>query len=58
MKTALISFCVATLVAILVYFALPATMYVEKAGNIIVLSFIGAAAVAALILRRRRRPRG
>ena len=58
MRTAFISLCVAALVATIVYFALPATMYVEKAGNIIVLSFIAAAAVAALILRRHRRPRG
>jgi hypothetical protein len=33
-------------------------MYVEKAGNIIVLSFIAAAGVTALILRRHRRLRG
>lgn len=58
MRTASISLCVASLVAILVYFALPPTMYVEKAGNIIVLSFIAAAGVTALILRRHRRLRG
>jgi hypothetical protein len=29
-------------------------MYVEKAGNIIVLAFIGASVVTSLLLRRKR----
>lgn len=57
MRRAFISLCVASLVAILVYLALPPTMYVEKAGNIIVLSFVGTAVVVALLLRRRGRRR-
>jgi hypothetical protein len=52
MKRMFISLCVAFLVAVLVYLALPDTMYVEKAGNILVLSFIGTAVVTALALRR------
>jgi hypothetical protein len=54
MKTTLISLGVAFLVATLVYLALPAEMYVERAGNIIVLTFIGAAVVTSLVLRRKR----
>lgn len=48
MKRTFISLGVAFLVAVLVYLALPDTMYVEKAGNIIVLSFIGTAVVTAV----------
>lgn len=58
MKCTLISLGVATLVAILAYLAilvLAPEMYVEKAGNIIVLAFIGAAVVTSLVLMRRRR---
>lgn len=51
MKRTFISLGVAFLVAVLVYLALPDTMYVEKAGNIIVLSFIGTAVVTAVALK-------
>jgi multisubunit Na+/H+ antiporter MnhC subunit len=50
-----ISLGVAFLVAVLVYLALPNEMYVEKAGNIIVLAFIGAAVITWLMLMRKRR---
>ncbi len=52
MKCTFISLGLASLVAALVYLALPPTMYVEKAGNIIVLSFIGTAVGTAIVLRR------
>jgi hypothetical protein len=55
MKRTFISLGVAFLVATLVYLALPAEMYVEKAGNIIVLASVGAAVVTWLLLRRGRR---
>jgi hypothetical protein len=55
MKRTFISLGVAFLVATLVYLALPPTMYVEKAGNIIVLAFIGAAVFTSLALRRKRK---
>lgn len=58
MKRTLISLGVAFLVAVLVYLALPSEMYVEKAGNIIVLAFISAAVVTWLMLLRRRRVSG
>lgn len=60
MKTALISFGVAFLMAVLVYIAMlifATGMYVETVGNIIVLSSIGAGIVTALALRLRRRSR-
>lgn len=53
MKNTLISLAVAFLVAVLVYLVLPSKMYVEKAFNIIVLSFIGSAILTALVLRLR-----
>jgi hypothetical protein len=52
MKRTFISLGVAFLVTVIVYLALPPTMYVEKAGNIIVLSFVGSAVVTALALGR------
>lgn len=55
MKRAIISLAVAFLVAVLVYVALPPEMYVEKAGNIIVLAFIGAAVVTFLMLKPRQK---
>lgn len=55
MKNTLISLAVAFLVAVLVYLVLPAKMYVEKAFNIIVLSFISSAVLTALVLRLRGR---
>ena len=55
MKNTFISLVAAFLVAVLVYLALPSKMYVEKAFNIIVLSFIGTAIVTALVLRLRSR---
>lgn len=57
MKRAIISLGVAFMVAVLVYLVLPAKMYVETAGNIIVLSFIGAAVATwvAMWLRNHRR---
>lgn len=57
MKRAIISLGVASMAAVLVYLALPPKMYVETAGNIIVLSFIGAAVATwvALWLRQDRR---
>jgi uncharacterized membrane protein len=57
MKQTFISLVVAFLVAVLVYLALPSKMYVEKAFNIIVLSFIGSAVLTALVLRLRGRRR-
>ncbi|MEX5748571.1 hypothetical protein [Massilia sp. X63] len=57
MKHTFISLVIAFLVAVLVYVALPSQMYVEKALNIIVLSFIGSAVLTALVLRLRRRRR-
>lgn len=51
MKHTFISIVVAFLVAVLVYLALPSKMYVEKAFNIIVLSFMGSAISTALVLR-------
>lgn len=57
MKHTFISLFVAFLVAALVYLALPSNMYVEKAFNIIVLSFIGTAILTALILKLRGRTR-
>jgi len=60
MKTALISFGIAFLMAVLVYIAMlifATGMYVETVGNIIVLSSIGAGIVTALALRLRRRSR-
>lgn len=57
MKNTFISLVVAFLVAVLVYLALPSKMYVEKAFNIIVLSFIGSAIVTALVLRLSSRRR-
>lgn len=54
MKRALISLGVAFLVAVLVYLALPAKMYVETAGNIITISFIGAAVVTWVTLWLRK----
>lgn len=57
MKHTFISLAVAFLVAVLVYVTLPSKMYVEKALNIIVLSFIGSAVLTALVLRLRRRRR-
>lgn len=57
MKRTLISLGVAFLVAALVWLTIivfTPTMYVEKAGNIIVLAFIGAAVVTSLLLRRKR----
>ena len=57
MKRTLISLGVAFLVALLVYFALPDTMYVEKAGNILALSFIGTAIATAFVLWRCGRSR-
>jgi hypothetical protein len=50
-----ISLSVAFLVAVLVYLALPNEMYVEKAENIIVLAFIGAAVITWLVIMRKRR---
>lgn len=55
MKNTFISLVVAFLVAALVYLALPSKMYVEKAFNIIVLSFLGTAILTALVLRLRSR---
>ena len=57
MRRALISLGVAFLVTVLVYLVLPAKMYVETAGNIIVLSFIGAAVAVwvTMWLRNHRR---
>jgi hypothetical protein len=55
MKRTFISLGVAFLVATLVYLALPAEMYVEKAGNIIVLAFIGTIVVTWLLLKGQRR---
>ncbi len=57
MKHTFISLVVAFMVAVLVYLALPSKMYVEKALNIIVLSFIGAAILTGLVLRLRGRRR-
>jgi multisubunit Na+/H+ antiporter MnhF subunit len=57
MKHTFISLVVALLVAVLVYLALPSKMYVEKALNIIVLSFIGTAVLTALVLKLRGRRR-
>lgn len=54
MKRALISLGAAFLVATLVYLALPNEMNAEKAGNIIVLAFIGAAVAMFLVLMRTR----
>lgn len=54
MKTIFISLVVGIAVAILVYLALPNQMYVEKAFNIIVLSFAGAAVVTWLVARTRQ----
>lgn len=51
MKHTFISLVVAFLMAVVVYLALPSKMYVDKAFNIIVLSFIGSAVLTALILR-------
>ena len=55
MKRTFISLTVAFSVAVLVYLALPSKMYVEKALNIIALSFICSAVLTALVLRRRGR---
>ncbi|QBE62363.1 hypothetical protein [Pseudoduganella lutea] len=60
MKRTLISFGVAFLVVVIVYISIlffDPGMNVEKAFNIIVLSFIGSAVLAALVLRLRRRRR-
>lgn len=57
MKHTFVSLVVALLVAVLVYLALPSKMYVEKALNIIVLSFIGTAVLTALVLKLRGRRR-
>lgn len=54
MKPIFISLVVGIVVAILVYLALPDQMYVEKAFNIVVLSFAGAAVVTCLVARKRR----
>jgi Zn-dependent protease with chaperone function len=51
MKHTFISLCVAFLIAVLVYLALPSTMYVEKAFNILAAAFIGAGVVTSLLLR-------
>ncbi len=55
MKNTFISLIVALVVAVLVYLTLPSKMYVEKAFNIIILSFIGTAILSALVLRLRGR---
>jgi len=55
MKTTLISLGVAVLVAVIVYLALPANMYVETALNIIVLSFAGAGVATWIVARARGR---
>lgn len=55
MKNTFISLVVAFLVAVLVYLVLPEKMYVEKALNIIVLSFIGSGILTALVLTLRGR---
>ncbi|QYG01163.1 MULTISPECIES: hypothetical protein [Massilia] len=57
MKTTLISLGVALIVAVLVYLALPAKMYVETALNIIVLSFAGAGIATWILVRARGRRR-
>lgn len=51
MKNILISLVAGFVVAVLVYLVLPDQMYVEKAFNIIVLSFAGATVVTWLIAR-------
>ena len=51
MKNILISLAAGFVVAVLVYLLLPDQMYVEKAFNIIVLSFAGATVVTWLIAR-------
>jgi hypothetical protein len=50
MKRTFISLAVGFLVAALVYLALPATMYVEKAFNILAAAFIGSAVLTSLVL--------
>lgn len=60
MKRALISIGVALLVTVLVDISIilfNPTMYVEKAFNILFLTFIGAAIVTSLALRLRARKR-
>lgn len=57
MKRMFISLGVAFLVAALVWLTIivfAPNMYVEKAGNIIVLAFIGAAVVTSLLSGRKR----
>lgn len=53
MKAIFISLVVGFVVAVLVYLGLPDQMYVEKAFNIIVLSFAGATVATWLALRTR-----
>lgn len=57
MKRTFISLCVAFVVAVLVYLALPPTMYVEKALNILAAAFAGSAVVTSLVLGWRSRNR-
>lgn len=51
MKNILVSLVAGFVVAVLVYLVLPDQMYVEKAFNIIVLSFAGTTVVTWLIAR-------
>jgi drug/metabolite transporter superfamily protein YnfA len=58
MKRTFTSLGVAFLVASLAWLTIivfTPTMYVEKAGNIIVLAFIGAAIITFMALRRRQK---
>lgn len=60
MKTTLISFCAAFLMAVFVYIVMlifATGMYVETVGNIIVLSSLGTGITTALALRFRNRRR-
>jgi hypothetical protein len=52
MKRTFVSLAVGFLVAVIVYLALPPTMYVEKALNILVAAFVGSAVVTAFVLGR------
>lgn len=51
MKHTLISLCIAFVAAVFAYLALPPTIYVEKALNILVAVFIGSGVVTSLLLR-------
>lgn len=54
MKNILVSLAAGFVVAVLVYLILPDGMYVEKAFNIIILSFAGATVGTWLIARTRK----